>query len=206
MSRLRPWAFGIAIAIGLGILAVVTLRGVAPRPETLQEPADLPAETAAVSPAAPVPSPAPAAVEAPPPWASALPETAPAETTKAPTLREQQLAVLQQSMSAMLAEAVDRSAASSVHVRKALDTLEAMDDPAIKAQFNLPALRHNLEISLQLQAIAQEMQAEVATPRTPERDARIEALRKEFETLRQQLRTDVVPPGARPPTATSGDA
>lgn len=203
MSRHRALAIGTVLLVGIGVLAVALLRSVAPPAPDAPRPAEAADAVLPAIPAVPPPAAASAIAEAPPPWAAGLGADASAQAGSAePTLRERQLAELQQSMTLMLDDAVQRSQASSAHMRKALDTLEAMDDPAVKAQIDLATLRHNMEISLQMQALAQEMRAAVATPKTPQRDAAIDALQLRFEALRHQLRTNTAPAGATaPPTA-----
>jgi hypothetical protein len=195
MMRPRTLLITVAAVVLLGVLAVAALRSVAPPPDAA--PAAAPVADASpeaeTTPAAPA---AVAAVEPPPPWASAASGTE-ALALEAPPAspedarRAAQMAELQQSMAVMLDDALARSAATSQHLRKALDTLEAMDDPAVKAQINLDALRHNLGVSDRMQEVARELQAQINLPRTPERQQRIEALQAEFATLQGQLRSDV---------------
>lgn len=200
MSR-RPLAIGTLLFVGVGVLAVATLRSVAPvAPEAPQYAAPANADTDATPiPGARATAEAPTAREAPPPWMTGLPADGVAvENEGAAGPRERQLATLHQTMSLMVEDALQRSEANSVHMRKALEVLEAIDDPAVKAQIDLANLRHNMEVSLQMQALAKEMQATLATPKTPQRDAAIDALQVRFEALRNQLRIDVAPanPGA----------
>ena len=193
MNR-RHLAFSTLLLAGLGVLAVATLRSVAPvAPEPARSDAPANAEPMPLA-EAPATAVERAAAEAPPPWMAGLPaDAAAADGAAAASPREQQLAALQQTMSLMVEDALQRSEANSVHMRKALDVLEAIDDPAVKAQIDLTSLRHNMEISLQMQALAREMQDTLATPKTPQRDAAIDALQVRFEGLRRQLRTEVAP-------------
>ncbi len=201
MTPNRTLLIGIGATVVVGLLAVAALRGVAPQPaEERASPAGTAASAAAEAEPAPA-APATGSTEPPPPWANALPAeqpaTPPADTAAA--RREQRMAELQQSMSAVLDDALERSVASGEHLRKALDALEAMDDPQVKAQINLEALRHNLDISVQMQGVARQMQAEIRQPRSAARDARIEELRREFARLQGQVRNDVSRTGAALP-------
>jgi len=201
MTKVRSLLVGVGAVVGVGILAVAILRGFAPETEVSAAPA---AESVTTPDPAVPPAIAPAvnagAIEPPPPWATAPGATpgsaTPNATDEADAQRERQLAELQQSMSAVLDDALERSVSSSIHLRKALDTLEAMDDPAVKAHFNLAALRHNFEISVQMQEVARQMKAEVGKPRSAEGDARIEALRAELAELLGQMRDDMSVTGA----------
>lgn len=201
MMRSRTVLILVAAVILVGVLAVAALRSVAPAPE-----ATTPNDVAAPDPAAatgiesPAPASAAAAVEPPPPWASA-PVDADAQAALAPSIseddarREAQMAELRQTVSVMIDDALTRSTATSQHLRKALDTLEAMDDPAVKAQINLEALRHNLGISDRMQVVARELKSQLDNPPSPQRQQRIEALQRELATLQGQLRTDVARTG-----------
>jgi len=207
MTYVRSLLVGVGAVVGVGILAIAILRGVAPETEAPATPA---AEVVMTPDPAVPPATAPAvnaaATEPPPPWATvpgAMPGSAAANATdEAEARRERQLAELQQSMSAVLDDALERSASTSIHLRKALDTLEAMDDPAVKAHVNLAALRHNFEISVQMQEVARQLKNEVGKPRSAEGDARIEVLRAEFAELLGQMRNDMSVTGAGLPTAT----
>jgi hypothetical protein len=208
--RPRTLVIGVVAVVLLGLVAVWGLRRSVP-------PADAPPGATAGAegtPAAPddamAPSPSPDATtpvvaEPPPPWALGLGEApavdaAPAAPASAEEARRAaQMAKLRESMDALVGDALDRSEASTVHVRKALDALEALDDPAVKAQIDLGAVRHNLEVSARMQALLRELRQTMAEPRTPERQQRIDALRAEFQGLQAQIRTDVTPPGATLP-------
>lgn len=205
MSR-RHLAIGTLLLVGVGVLAVATLRTVAPvAPVAPRSDAPRGVDADAVPrPEATAAAVAPTASEAPPPWATGLPADGIAgDDAGTASPRERHVAALQETMSLMVEDALQRSEANSVHMRKALEVLEAIDDPAVKAQIDLAGLRHNMEVSLQMQALAREMQAALATPKTPQRDAAIDALQVRFDALRRQLRTDVAPPGPGAP-ATAG--
>lgn len=194
MTNPRTLLIGLGATVALGVIAVALLRNVAPSRTDEATPAPRPDQaTEAIADTQTGAAPTVAAAEPPPPWASAVPagEAAQAAEDTAALRREQHMADLQQSMSAVLDDALARSVSSSEHLRKALDALEAMEDPAVNARINLAALRHNLEISLQMQDVARRLKAEVGLPRSAEGDARIEALRREFAALQTQLRADV---------------
>lgn len=211
MTAPRSVLIALGAVVIVGVVAVAALRGVAPdasAPPPAPDPtADAAANAAATAIAADASAPTPtnsAADDAPPPWAGGAGATADGSTSAAAVAapdsqRARQMAELQQSMSAVLDDALARSVSSSEHLRKALDALEAMDDPAVKAQINLPALRQNLELSVQMQGVAQQLKAEVGQPPSAERDARIEALRREFAALQARMRTDVAKGGLAAP-------
>lgn len=200
MNNRRAIAFAAGLVIVAGFIVVVTLRRFAPDPTA-------PAATAAAArvPAAEPtvtdsPSSAPPVVlqEAPPPWA--LPEAAgalpDAPATAADPVRERQLRELQQSMRSVMAEAVQRSDSTNAHLRQALTTLEQMNDPAVTSQINLPAVRHNLEVSIRMQARAAELQQALAQPVGPHRQQLIDDAMAAMRQLQSQLRSDVRAPGA----------
>lgn len=206
MSRFRPVLIGVGAIMALGVIAVATLRSVSSGPEATANIAEAPIPPTPLVPADAAPAIAgPIAPEPPPPWASTVASdaTATGEATRA--TRERQMAELQQSMAIVMDDALARSASSTAHLRKALDALEAMDDPAVGAQINLDALRHNLEISVQIQDVSRRMKAELNQPRSAERDARIDVLRMEFARLQGLLRADVSKTGTSPamPTPTA---
>lgn len=206
--RTRTIAIAVGAVVVLGFLAVAAMRSVVPAPEApadagpTAEPVAAPVEPVAVAPSA-------AADEAPPPWArgdDALPVDGTAPTTPRDPVRERQMAELRASMGALVDNALERSVESNEHVRKALDTLEAMDDPAVKAQVNLEAVRHNFEINVRMQALLKETRALQAQPASPQRDQRLQAIQNEFDVLRGQLRNDMVPAGAPVPAPPIGTA
>lgn len=196
MSR-RTIAIATGAVIAFGAVAVIATRTLSP-----SAPAPVPKSAPASKPTAASSATAAAATgdEAPPPWAQAGDETAGAPAARGSyrtdPQRERHLQELQRSMHGLLAEATQRSDASNDYLRQALTTLEQMDDPAVKAQVNLQAVRHNLEISIRMQQLAQQLQQEFAQPRTPERQQRIEAITAQVRQLQSQLRQDVHPPGA----------
>src|SRR5690606_31991028 len=123
-------------------------------------------------------SPVTAADEAPPPWARGpaidVPAAAPTAADADP-VRARQMHDLQQSMQGVLTAASARSTETSQHLRKALDTLEEMNDPAVTSQIDLKALRDNLEIAIRMQAVARQMQDILTEPAGPERQQRLDA-------------------------------
>lgn len=204
MMRGRTMVIAVGAIVLIGLAAVAGTRSLAPADDLAVAPP--PAEVAES--AEPMPAAAARAdsSEAPPPWAQQNVGTPQAENTASATenpKRVQQMDQLQQSMEALVEDAMDRSEAGNDHLRKALDTLEEMDDPAVKAQVNLAAVRHNLEVSIQMQALVRELQLRVAEPESPEREARIAALKLQFQTVQGQLRTDITPPGAPLPIPAS---
>ena len=207
--RTRTIAIAAGAAVVLGFLAVTAMRSVAPAGDApaaaapAPEPVATPVEPAATG------TPSAVAEEAPPPWARG--EDALAEGGEAPGIprdpvRERQMAELRASMGALVDNALERSVESNEHVRKALDTLESMDDPAVKAQVNLEAVRHNFEINVRMQALLKETRALQAQPASPQRDQRLQAIQNEFDVLRGQLRNDMVPAGAPVPVPPIGTA
>jgi len=206
----------IAVAV-LGVAAVWVLRQTATPADDPAPPADQVADAGptpgAPQGAEPVPPPV-AAGDAPPPWATGpIDDTANNAGAPAPdpqaALRAARMADLQQSMDALVGDALGRSAASTVHLRKAIDALEALDDPAVKANIDIAALRHNLDIAERMHVLVRELRTLTAQPRTPERQARIDALQTQMQMLQAQVRTDVRPPGAPPlgaPAATPAPA
>jgi hypothetical protein len=203
MNNRRALVLSVLLVIALGIVVVATMRSFAPDAPT----GEVEAREVAEPSVAPDPTTASTAVpsgdEAPPPWATGVGATAampasPAANAPDP-LRDQQMQQLQQSMQGVIAGALQRSDATNAHLRQALTTLEQMNDPAVTAQINLPAVRHNLEISLQMQALAQTLQQELAQPVSPERRQRLDATMARFRQLQAQLRTDVRADGAAAP-------
>jgi len=197
MMRGRTMVVAVGAIVLIGLAAVVGIRSLAPADDLTVTPS--PAEGTESAGTMPAAAARADSGEAPPPWAQQDDGTAPAESTAAPAedrKRAQQMDQLQQTMGVLVDDALDRSEASNDHLRKALVTLEEMDDPAIKAQVNLAAVRHNLEVSIQMQALVRELQLRVAEPESPEREAHIAALKLQFLALQGQLRTDITPPGA----------
>ena len=200
MNNRRAVALTAVVVIAAGLIAVMTLRGFATRT------AD-PAPDAAVTPAATPSAVAPAATdtpttaEAPPPWARTPPTdtdtgtAADTRSTEDPE-RAEQLRQLQQSMRGIMTGASQRSQATNAHLRNALDTLQEMDDPAVTSQINLDAVRHNLEISIKMQALSQELQQVMAAPASSARQQRLDTTLAQFRQLQSQLRQDVRAPGA----------
>ncbi len=196
MMQRRPVIIAVSVVVGIGLVAVFFLRSIAP--ETDAPPMPTPAVDAAEASAPTTAASSAGSDESAPPWATSSADALAVEgneSAMAPK-RAQQMAQLEQTMGALVNDALSRSVASREHLLKALDTLEEMDDPTVNAQINLDALRHNLEVSSQMQTLVQELQQLVAQPESPERRQRIDALKLQFEALRSQLRTDVTPPGA----------
>lgn len=207
MNNRRAIVIAALVVIAIGAVVVLTLRAFAPRSDAAAPP---PVAAAVLAPADVQPADASGAdaraAEPPPPWLQAQP---PAATPVAPAadpeqaLRERQLAKLQASMQGVIAVATARSAETHQHLRDALDTLEAMDDPALTAQIDLAAVRHNLETSIRMQALAQQLQQIAAQPESPERQQHMDASIAELRRLQAQLRPDVRAPGSTlpaPPT------
>lgn len=206
MSDRRTIVVAALVVIALGAVVVLTLRAFAPRGEAVST---LPATPVAGAPVVattavdPMGAAAGAghAQEPTPPWLQPQPAAAPPEPESDPAqaLRERQMARLQASMRGVVAAALARSAETSQHLRDALDTLEAMDDPAVNAQIDLTAVRHNLETSIRMQALAQQLQQVAAQPESPQRQQRIDASIAELRRLQSQLVPDVRAPGSTLP-------
>lgn len=197
MNNRRAIALTAVVVIVAGLIVVMTLRGFATR--TPADAAVMPVATPTTAAAVTVDTPATA--EAPPPWArtqSTDSDTgAPADTRSAEDPeRAEQMRQLQQSMRGIMTETSRRSQATNDHLRNALDTLQEMNDPAVTSQINLDAVRQNLEISIKMQALAQELQQVMAEPGGPARQQRLEATLAQFRQLQSQLRQDVSAPGA----------
>ncbi|MGH8084314.1 MAG: hypothetical protein ACREPV_03455 [Lysobacter sp.] len=197
MNNRRAIVLATAVVIAAGIIVVMTLRGFASRsPAPVANAADAPIDSPiAAAPAAASP---PAATETPP-WARA--QATDIEPTAAPEAaadpqRARQMQQLQHAMRGIMTEASRRSDATNDHLRKALDTLQEMNDPAVTSQVNLDAVRHNLEISIKMQDLAQELQQVMAEPGSPARQQRLDATLQQFRRLQSQLRQDVRAPGA----------
>lgn len=211
MNNQRAIALVALVAIAIGAIVVLTLRAFTPDPD-FRARGDSPTASApqmpmdAVAEAEPAPAGA-ANGDAPPPWLAAdLPGAAPAEGSTAAAAggnpdieRQRQLRDLQASMRGVMAASAQRSAETYRHLSDALDTLEAMDDPAVTAQIDLDAVRHNLEISMRMQAAAQKLQRITAEPRSAERQQRMDAVVAELRSLQSQLRADVRAPGSTLP-------
>jgi hypothetical protein len=148
---------------------------------------------------------APRANEALPPWMRSEEEDAPAPAAAGAddSLRQAQLRKLDESVRGLVAASNIGVEERNRHLREALDTLEALDDPAVKAQLDLDAVRDNFEISVRMQALATRLQQIAAQPRSPERQAAIEATSAEMEALQAQMHADVRAPGSTlPPLGT----
>lgn len=210
MSNRRAIATAALLMIALGLIVVLTLQSFAARE---------PARAGAGPTVAPLPAPAPAepppvavrerASEPPPPWLRPAGHTA---ASGAPIdgstdgsagdgstddgLRARQMRQLHESMRGAMAAASQRSAEIVRHLNDALDTLEAMDDPELASQINLDAVRHNLQISMRMQTLAQRLQQVATEPPGPQRQQRVDATIAELRRLQGQLRHDVAGPGA----------
>ncbi|HUH90209.1 MAG TPA: hypothetical protein VLZ76_06085 [Lysobacter sp.] len=204
MDNRRAIALSAVVVIVLGVIVVVTLRGFAARDA---QPIVTPAQTAEapVAESSAPASPVTAADEAPPPWARGpggpavdVPAAAPPAADDNP-VRARQMHDLQQSMQGVLAVASARSTETSQHLRKALDTLEEMNDPAVTSQIDLKALRDNLEISIEMQAVARQMQDTMAEPAGPERQQRLDANMAELRRLQTSMHADVRAAGSSLP-------
>lgn len=202
MNNRQAIVLAVVFVIGIGAVFVLTLRAFAP-------PNDAPTPPIASTAAAPVDTPlqqSPAAAtpahQAPAPWLAPPPDDTGAVAENAegvPPQRRQQMAKLQASLQSMLAVTAERSDRTHQSMRDALDALEAMDDPAVTSQIDLGAVRHNLEISVRMQALAQQLQQLSARPDGPERQQRIDAGIAELRRLQSQMRTDVRAPGSTLP-------
>lgn len=203
MNNRRAIALSAGVVIVLGVIVVLTLRGFAARdaqPSPTQAQAvEAPVADTSASADTTVPT---AADEAPPPWARGpaidVPADAPPAADTNP-VRARQMHDLQQSMQGVLAAASARSTETSQHLRKALDTLEEMNDPAVTSQIDLKALRDNLEISIQMQAVARQMQDILAEPAGPERQQRLDANMAELRRLQTSMHADVRAAGSSLP-------
>lgn len=192
----RVWWLGGAAAIAVGIALVLALRTAAPRNEAPAVDAPL-AAPAAPTQAAAATTPATAGNDdAPPPWlrgdatTAPPPAATPAAAAEDPE-RARQMAALQQSVQGLVGVARQRSVASETYLRQALSTLEQMHDPAITAQINLEAVRQNLEISIRMQQLTEQMQQVLAQPPSEQRQQRQDALMAQLRQLQGQLRSDV---------------
>lgn len=207
MNNRRAIVLSAVVVIVLGVIVVATLRGFASRDA---RPVATQAKTA-VAPVVDTTTPAGATVtaaadEAPPPWAQAPATDAPI-TDSPPAagdnpVRARQMQDLQQSMQGVLAAASARSTETNLHLRKALDTLQEMNDPAVTSQIDLDALRDNLEISIQMQAVARQMQDILAEPAGPERQQRLDANMAELRRLQTSMHADVRAAGSNLPPMT----
>ena len=190
--------------IVVGLVVVLALRALATRNDAAAPP---PAAAAADAPQAstePAAQPAPAA-EPPPPWLQQDADGAAAgapKSTAAEALRAQQMQQLQKSMTGMVAAANLRAQETNAHMRQALDTLQAMNDPAVTSQIDIAAVRRNLEISIQMQTLAQELQQLMQQPNSEERKQQVADKMAKIRQLQTQLDPDVRAPGSTlPPLA-----
>ncbi|HYG05419.1 MAG TPA: hypothetical protein VD865_03290 [Stenotrophomonas sp.] len=193
----RVWWLGGAAAIAVGIALVLALRTAAPRNDAPAVDAPLAASAPPTQASTAATTPATAGNDdAPPPWlrgdaATAPPPAAtPAAAAEDPE-RARQMAALQQSVQGLVGVARQRSVASETYLRQALATLEQMHDPAITAQINLEAVRQNLEISIRMQQLTEQMQQVLAQPPSEQRQQRQDALMAQLRQLQGQLRSDV---------------
>ena len=136
-----------------------------------------------------------------PPWMRSEEEDAPAPAAASADdgRRQAQLRKLDESVRGLVAASNIGVEERNRHLREALDTLEALDDPAVKKQLDLDAVRDNFEISVRMQALATRLQRIAAQPRSPERQAAIEATSAEMEALQAQMHPDVRAPGSTLP-------
>ncbi len=205
MNNRRAIVLSAGVVIVLGVIVVTTLRGLAPH-GTPPIATQAPAAEARVADASAAPSAtATAAAEPPPPWAlaSTVDVVAGEPTTRSDNpVRNRQMQDLQQSMQGVLTSASARATETNQHLRKALDTLEEMNDPAVTSQINLDALRDNLEISIKMQAMARQMQDILAEPPGPERQQRLDANMAQLRGLQTAMHPDVRAVGSSlPPVA-----
>lgn len=206
MNNRRVILVAAALLVVVGLVVVLTLRALATRSGTATTP---PPVAAADAPAVDSADPAPQAAtadEAPPPWlqqdaTGATADRAP-QAAAADALRAQQLQQLQQSIRGVAAAASLRAKETNAHLRQALDTLEAMNDPAVTSQIDLPAVRRNLEISIQMQDVAQELQQLMQQADSPERRQQMEAKMARIRQLQTQMDPDVRTPGSTLPPLT----
>lgn len=203
MNNRRAIAVAALVVIAIGFIVVLTLRSF-----TAQERVPVHADVSATAaPAAPLQAETEASSgrvsEPPPPWlqpgAPAVPDPSATGNTAEDALRARQMRHLQESMRGVVAAASQRSAETTQHLREALDTLEAMNDPAVTSQINLDAVRHNLEISVRMQTLAKQLQQIAAQPQSPQRQQHLDATVAELRTLQAQLRADVRAPGSTLP-------
>ncbi|MDG2526203.1 hypothetical protein P6166_12640 [Stenotrophomonas sp. HITSZ_GD] len=193
----RRWWLGGAAAIALGLAVVLAVRACSPRATGVGErdaPRATPVHTAA-TPAIAEPAATPQADDAPPPWlrddaSPTTPPTAAAVPAEDPE-RARQMAALQQSVQGLVGVARQRSIASEAYMRQALATLEQMNDPAITAQINLAAVRQNLETSIRMQQVSEQLQQVMGQPPSEQRQQRQQALLAQLRQLQGQLRSDV---------------
>lgn len=152
---------------------------------------------------------APRADDPLPPWmrSTAEEEAPPVASGADDSRRQAQLRKLDASVRGLVAASNIGAEERNRHLREALDTLEALDDPAVKAQLDLDAVRDNFEISVRMQALATRLQQIAAQPRSPERQAAIEATSREMEALQARMHADVRAPGSTlPPLGTAPGA
>ncbi|TWI06227.1 hypothetical protein IP90_00492 [Luteimonas cucumeris] len=206
MSNRRAIVIAALVVIVAGLIAVLTVRTLAGRNAAPVAATDAPVATSVAPPAeTATETPAPTTDEAPPPWATsdAASDAAQAATSTTATatdpVRERQLRELQQAMKGVIAESTQRSAATYQHLSKALDTLEQMNDPTVTAQINLDAVRNNLDVSMRMQALAQQLQQIMTEADSPERKQRLDATMAQFRMLQSQLRSDVSAAGSSLP-------
>ena len=193
-----------ALLIVVGLVVVLSLRAIATRSGTATPLPPATTNAPAASNADPAPPQTAASEEAPPPWLQQDTNSAAADRSPqaADALREQQLQQLQQSMRGVAAAANLRAQETNAHLRKALDTLQAMNDPAVTSQIDLAAVRRNLEISMQMQAAAQELQQLMQQADSPERRQQMEAKMAKIRQLQSQMDPDVRAPGSTLPPLT----
>lgn len=208
MNNRRAIAVAALVVIAVGFIVVLTLRAFT-APQDRSAP---PKPPIAASPAAPVEATADAtpspASEPPPPWLrnpvtgsgeAGAATDGDADEAAAEALRAKQMRQLRESMLGVIAATSAQSAATDQHLRDALDTLQAMDDPAVTSQINLDAVRHNLEISIRMRELARQLQRIAAEPDSPGRQQRLDATSAELRGLTSQLRRDVRAPGSTLP-------
>lgn len=77
-----------------------------------------------------------------------------------------------------------------------------MNDPAVTSQIDIAAVRRNLEISIQMQTLAQELQQLMQQPNSEERKQQVADKMAKIRQLQTQLDPDVRAPGSTlPPLA-----
>jgi succinate dehydrogenase/fumarate reductase flavoprotein subunit len=69
----------------------------------------------------------------------------------------------------------------------------------VTSQIDLKALRDNLEISIEMQAVARQMQDTMAEPAGPERQQRLDANMAELRRLQTSMHADVRAAGSSLP-------
>lgn len=208
MNNRRAIAVAALVVVAIGFIVVLTLRAFTARQDR-SAPPEPPVAAAIPAPAESggTADPAPAS-EPPPPWlrngtsehgeADAAVAGA-ASDAAAEALRDKQMRRLRESMLGVIAATSAQSAATDQHLRDALDTLQAMNDPAVTSQINLEAVRHNLEISIRMRTLARQLQRIAAEPDSPGRQQRLDATSAELRGLASQLRQDVRAPGSTLP-------